>query len=85
MLIYIDVERSTSEDGRVVKASDSSSLGAIRVGSNPTPRTNPIFFEIFVKSQKSPKRGLKGIVIISIVEKDASASARMAEWLRRVN
>lgn len=28
-----------------------------------------LFFEIFVKSQKSPKRGLKGIVRISIVEK----------------
>ena len=28
-----------------------------------------LFFEIFIKSQKSPKRGLKGIIRISSVEK----------------
>ena len=36
------MEKSASEVGRVVKASDSSSLGAIFVGSSPTPRSRAI-------------------------------------------
>jgi hypothetical protein len=49
-----------SEDGRVVKAKVLRSFGAIRVGSNPTPR-------ISIQTQKQTKKQTKKLFSIGMV------------------